>query len=467
MLWVLAPSVLAPTVLTVPGLAQPSTAILAPWDGPQQFPQLYRQSIDAFFSAEDAYRKADYAGADRILTAFWRRHPAGTIEWASAVGDDFKIYKTIGANFGNPACYYALRMLTECVNWRVHGKTPPDARTIRWTVALTGHLNDRFNAPDRIFDPALYLFREYIQAITKGRLRVDVNIVRLPEVELSVAVERSADNSFDARPNDLAPVWNAIDDRTVSETDWTLVIYPSRVPESAQAKQTEYITGGMYGGTFGFRAPAFVIDDLWFVRVPPHMGKGPMDEMQLRAYIPQWLQHEFFHHLFGAYPNQRLEITPHQWFDRLTWPEDFTGWIEPDYYAEAVRKRLSGVDPPLSTRLQYASTGHPGLARLSPAQIPGKYRTNPRLNDWNEGTIEPPKSANDSWRWRNRAGVSWILDLNLSRGVLATYTDCPYYFSEPERGRYFKLVLRRDANGREIPEIAGFEFNGARYERLP
>jgi len=57
--------------------------------------------------------------------------------------------------------------------------------------------------------------------------------------------------------------------------------------------------------------------------------------------------------------------------------------------------------------------------------------------------------------------------VNLSRGVLATYTDCPYYFSEPERGRFFKLVLRHDANGREIPEIAGFEFNGALYERLP
>jgi hypothetical protein len=63
--------------------------------------------------------------------------------------------------------------------------------------------------------------------------------------------------------------------------------------------------------------------------------------------------------------------------------------------------------------------------------------------------------------------VSWILDVNLSRGVLATNTDCPYYFSEPELGRYFKLVLRRDANGREVPEIAGFEFNGTRYERLP
>jgi hypothetical protein len=451
---------------SVPSLAQPSVAILAPWGGRQHFPQLYQQSIDTFFSAEGVYRKSDYTSAERILAAFWHDHPAGTIEWAAAVDEGYKIYQTIGANFGNPACYYALRMLTECVDWRLHGKRPTDAHTTRWTIALAGHVNDRFDSPDRILDPALYLFREYVQAITKGGLRVDVNVVRLPQADLKISLEKNGDNSFDARPVDLSPVWQAMDDRTISETDWTLVIYPSKVPESAQARQTEYVTGGMYGGTFGSRAPAFVIDDLWFVRVPPHMGKGTMDDAQLRSYLPQWLQHEFFHHLFAAYPNLRLEVTPHQWFDRLVWPEDFRGWIEPDYYAEALHKRLMGVDPPLGERLQYASPGHPGLARLPLDQIPGKYRRNPRSNDWHEGRIEPPKSANDSWRWRNDAGTSWILDVNLSRGLLATYTDCPYYFSEPERGRAFRLVLRHDANVREIPEIAGFEFNGDFYAKV-
>ena len=57
--------------------------------------------------------------------------------------------------------------------------------------------------------------------------------------------------------------------------------------------------------------------------------------------------------------------------------------------------------------------------------------------------------------------------MNFSRGVLATNTDCPYNFREPERGRVFKLVFRRDANRRELPEIAGFEFNGQFYEKLP
>ena len=57
-------------------------------------------------------------------------------------------------------------------------------------------------------------------------------------------------------------------------------------------------------------------------------------------YRPNWLQHEFMHHLFTLWPEFQLEVTGHQWFDRNTWPADFVGNSEPDHDHETLTKRI-------------------------------------------------------------------------------------------------------------------------------
>jgi len=72
--------------------------------------------------------------------------------------------------------------------------------------------------------------------------------------------------------------------------------------------------------------------------------------------LPQWLQHEFFHHVFSAYRKLGLEATSHQWHDRAAWPPDFEGRLEADYYAEALHRRLQlETRPPLHVRLRRAA----------------------------------------------------------------------------------------------------------------
>jgi hypothetical protein len=367
-----------------------SESLLDPWGGPDVFPNLYRESVDAFFAAEAAYRNAAYGQASTILREFWKAHPPGTREWASAAGDAQWVGRVTGANFGTPACYSALRMLTDCAEWRL--RLPPGDRAashvIRLTVVLVGqssgkqppsmeelrtgggpvarHKLDRRLAQGNYeaIDQSLYLFREYIRAITGGRLSVEVKVLPLPDLEVPVEiVERRLAVASGAR--DLifanmaqpaqAAIWHAVDRDALAGTDWWWVLYPSHVPRAGASypRGTIFTTGGMGRGPDG-SSPAFLIDDLWLLRVPSQLGSGPYTEAERRAYLPQWFQHEFFHHLFRTYPELKLEETGHQWFDRSAWPNDFEGRLEADYYTEAVHKRLQSATPPLDIALRYA-----------------------------------------------------------------------------------------------------------------
>ena len=165
--------------------------------------------------------------------------------------------------------------------------------------------------------------------------------------------------------------------------------------------------------------PLLLSDDLWFVRKPSHMGTGAWTEAELRTYHPQWFQHEFMHHLFRAWPEFELEATGHQWFDRSTWPDDFEGVHEADYYAEAITKRLLDADPSLAEGLQAPERVEADQFELT--DYVGAYRREPVTNDWHEVTIT---LEGESLRWSNAAGVSWALSV---RGdALWTGDDCPY-----------------------------------------
>ena len=52
-----------------------------------------------------------------------------------------------------------------------------------------------------------------------------------------------------------------------------------------------------------------------------------------------WFGSRYFLHIF---PEFNLESYGHSWFQRDTWPEDFTGRGEPWYYHEAMFKRFRG-----------------------------------------------------------------------------------------------------------------------------
>lgn len=456
----------------------------------ERFPALAKDAINTYFAAEDAYKAGNYSRAKRLLTAFWKKHPPGTAAWSSDLGG---FPGTIGVNFGDPPCYYALLMLGECVEWRVSKKRAEGkAHPVNWTVVLVGKsagveprdeqeiangggvmaehtLDPRLEAEDfRIMRESMWLFVEYVAAMTSGDLAVKVEFVTLPGH--TIPVEAMGTSSKFAQPTQqgLSAVFDEIPVATRRNTDWWVVIHPSHVPEKYPPfAKTMFVTGGMGVGPDG-GSPCFLADDKSFVRKPPHLGIGDYTDHERRAYLPQWFQHEFFHHLFRVYPDLKLEVKPHQWFDRKTWPADFVGLREPDYFQQALHKRFRTGDakPPMAVALRYAAPPEDVLKRLDIAGIVGEYVRPAPENEYHRGTIS---IANDTdgrnvFRWTNAAGLSWRLEPDLDNGVLVTGPDNPY-FKNGGGGRQFTLVLRCDAEGHFLPEVHAFRFNGDEYVR--
>jgi hypothetical protein len=312
---------------------------------------------------------------------------------------------------------------------------------------------------------SLWLFEEYIRAATGGKVKVETSIVSLPDLDIPVVTTMKPKLATGIAPMAERMLWKAVGDEVKAKTDWWWILFPGHFPyEHPDFAKVTFAgtTGAMELGPDGF-SPAFLSEDTWLVSKPRHLGKGRYSAEERMAYMPMWLQHEFFHHLFRTYPEFKLEAKLHQWIDRSAWPSDFEGLIEADYYAEALHKRLLPLaDPPLEVKLRYAPPPVELLRRIKPAMLLGTYRRHPVENPWHEGTIDSPASQ---LRWTNYAGTSWRLEPNLAKGSLLTGPDNPYYYSNPQTGREFRVVLRRGSAGDYVAEVAGFRFNGEFYAK--
>ena len=467
-----------PLAPEAPSEWDPAAAFLNPY-GLSNFTPMYKRALRAWLKSSQRYERLDYAGSQQLLDGLWQQHPTGAQGWG------FQATQPFGINIGSPPCYYGLRILSDIVDWRVQsgvlGSSAP--RNVRLTVLLVGQthgieprdLNELSTGggvpvvhtlDERLLQnyyrpvrESLALFEEYIFAMTEGRLGVETQILSLYDLDMAVRAHISQGRYFAGleQPSD---VWAALPDPIIDATDWWWLIYPSHVPEQyPDFQNAEFVTGGMGSGEDG-RSPLFLIDDRWLVRKPPHIGSGNYSDVERRAYLPQWLQHEFFHHLFRTYPEFGLEQTSHQWFDPSTWPPDFQGRYEADYFHEALYKRLNSADPPLHVGLRYATAGAP-WQNLTISDVLGEYRHDPVQNDWHIGTIQ--QLYGTQLLWTNNAGVSWVLEADLLAGELLTGSDCPYY--DPPNGTKFEIVLERDNMGDLTDVVRGFSFGGGLYER--
>lgn len=341
---------------------------------------LYRKAIDTYFAAEADYRKQDYAAAQKKLQELWVEFPPGDPAWKKLQRESALLQSL--ADYGTPAGYAALRMLTDCVEWRMKQGSPAAVpATVQLTVVLVGKSVgpepetpadiDAHKGPlvtrkldaaldgaegERIINESYWLFDEYLLAMTQGRLQVKRVFVHLPE--FTVPVELHRDRVVLSRETSES-IWASVPADIARTTDWWHLVYPSHIPQSPAFSGEPFITGGMRSGPAQGRSPCFLSEDLKFLRTANQNGRRVLLDNERRVALPQWLQHEFFHHLFATYPQLQLEATPHQWHDRKAWPGDFVGNVEADYYAEALHKRLERQEnPPLAVALRHAAPIH-------------------------------------------------------------------------------------------------------------
>lgn len=441
------------------------------YGGSSQFTQHTNDAINTFIDAENAIELGDYDTAQNLINTLFDTYPKGNNIWWNVFNDPN------GANLGTPHAYYGVRMLEDIVNYQLNPAVNPEVKTANMKVVLVGCSEGMQPTTDIelqngagtfitneldesllednycLVEQSLDLFLKYITAITNGELEVNVEYVELPDLCMEVSVNTSPPL---VASGSIGPIWNALDDNVKDETDWFWMIYPSHVPEFPDFDDDVFITGGMGSDSKG--GPVFIIDDKWLVRKPPHLGSGMYNDIERRIYLPQWLQHEFYHHLYRIYPEFSLEVNGHDWFNLAFWPNDFDGQFEADFYAESLHKRLQTACVPLANKL---------ITRLNPNQLDlsttmaatellGAYSLDNVGNPWHEGEII---FENGNYFWRNSAGVQWLVTPNIEGGILETGPDCPY------PGQNFKLEIYQTADGESIPGIVGLVFQGELYRK--
>lgn len=433
--------------------------------GRDAFPEFYVTVVEAMLRAEDDVAFGDFAAARARVDSVFETYPLSDGQWWEGV-DAF------GLNVGTPVAYYGLRMLdyiasvglgelaaplgelrlSVVVATCADGRRPTDL-DLEDSEAVSLTVDERLSANDgAAIHQSTRLFGYYVWALTGGRYTLDVEVV---EASGCAAVTFGRfDNDVGVLTRtaglaDAAAVVNTVSEEVRAATDMWWVIYPSNVPVGPPFESTEFVTGGM--GGYG-AAPMFIVDDLWLLRTPPHLGTAVYDDVQRRVYLPQWLQHEFFHHLYRTYPEFELEAEGHQWFDRSTWPGDFVGAWEPDYYAESVARRLETAEPPLYETLRVRP---PTLDGVEAADFVGRYERRPVQNEWHEVTIAWDGTT---LSWANAAGVSW--ELVWDGTELSSVASSPY-------GRQILAVDGEvGSDGALVLPVRGLWFNGELHVRL-
>ncbi|MEL6545028.1 MAG: hypothetical protein AAFQ82_10415 [Myxococcota bacterium] len=439
--------------------AEQLDAYYAEQGGREAFPTGLVRRLETLLLAEDDLAAGEFASAKQRLDDIFSEFPVSDGAWFQDVGlfDD---------NLGVPLVYYGMRMAREIERVsRTVVRNPTE--TLRMTVLLaecgegrrpTSVDGSEFEEVRISIDPALRennyrivshslgLFRQYVSALTDFEAELEVAVEVVPGC-FDIGYDIKAEFSYSGIDR-AADVVDAASVQARENSDMFWVLYPSNVPTGSVFDDSAFITGGM--GTYGAR-PLFIIDDLWLVRVPPHLGSGTMSDVERRAYLPQWLQHEYFHHLYREYPEFGLEETGHQWFDRNSWPDGFVGVFEPDYYAESLAKRLRGANRSLLTMMAVAPSRLAELP-LGPEQLAGRYVRAPYENGFHG--VDLSVTAN-GLLWSNDDDVSW--NLTLRGGTLETASDSPY--GAQEVGIRFDEISERPIN------VTGLVFQGELYAR--
>ena len=425
------------------------TAFFAANGGRSGFTDNQVKALETVLFALDEIEAGQLVAARTRVDAMLAAYPLSTGGWYGGLG-----YR--GLNLGSPIGYYAVRMLDQILTLGNPSRTGKLRMTavVAASAAVSRPTLPDFApetvqlgiAPEILADDArrLYLvtrlFRRWVQAISGG-LEVEL-VVHVMDQNATVNFTRVGDIIV-SYPDAEAMV-NSVPASLTNTTDLWWVIAPSGVPGNGSGFNTHFITGGM--GSHSSGVPLILSDDAWFTRKPEHLGSGPYSEVELMMYQPNWLQHEFMHHLFRTWPQFGLEIVGHQWFDRTTWPADFVGNNEPDYYYEALTKRIFGATPSVAEAL--TAKKYADMSVFPVAKLLGIYQRMPVENPWHQVTIS---LTGGNLKWNNAAGVIW--GLQIIGTELWWAADSPYGAQ--------KSFVEIDGND----NVIALRINGERYVR--
>eukprot|EP00698_Gefionella_okellyi_P020122 TRINITY_DN6282_c1_g1_i1.p1 TRINITY_DN6282_c1_g1~~TRINITY_DN6282_c1_g1_i1.p1 ORF type:complete len:602 (+),score=108.46 TRINITY_DN6282_c1_g1_i1:54-1808(+) len=300
---------------------------------------------------------------------------------------------------------------------------------------------------------AMYWFGEWVYwVLMQTRARLRVRCV-WPQTDAVCFVA----DKFAVPDDNFQLVEQNVPANIKNSSDWFWTIHPSVTRSHPGYGKDELVTGGMQ--SFSNQRMHLTCDDTWVLTKPAHLSDMvDWSDEERMLYFHQWFQHEMCHHLFELYKHHDLETVDHGWFNRESWPEDFEGEFEPDYFYESLHKRILPDDIPPHIRMRQSSC-RIDLSATDLACLEGTYHGPEADNDWHHGTLSLRDDG--TFKWTNRAGTSWRLQPQLERARLRI-VDGPYFQEDgSENGFVFKFDC---VDGQfELSEQVSFVFGEEEY----
>ncbi len=327
------------------------------YGGPSAFGDNTRDVMERFLLAEEALYNGLVEESRDIVNGIWDDYPIASDAWTMG----FSSPKDV--NLDSPNVYGSVRMLHRILEYLE--TAPPNhipERVLTHTMievdCLTGTMprtadeieQGTGETATRSFSTSLErhhyyrahrLFGRYIEAITEGALGYEIKFIRQDDGKCAPAEVKKG---WSGPLNWYEPL-TVLSPEVEEETDLYTVLFPDFRPTHLLAELDYGFTTGGMGSHQG--RPVFICTDAALT------SQHAVHDTHLRAYNPHWLHHEYSHHLHSIYPEYKLEETAHSYFDRGTWPADFEGRWQWDYYDEAYLKRYRGSSPSLSERIDF------------------------------------------------------------------------------------------------------------------
>lgn len=327
------------------------------------FNGLPETALRTVFDVMQKVEEGKYTEAQTELENIWKKYQKGDAVWQKAIP------QSVGPAAGSPNGYVALRMLDDIVTYlsKKGSNEPEDVYTLNLSVVIINKAKGKMPVNEeqlltetgeeievtimpRIKDDdykavrqSFALFNQYINAITKGKVKVKLNIVEFEgEVSLRSYVNDKKKKLITTDLNSLSLI-DGLPSLEKAETDWYAFIYPEIRPEIPGYRVN--LSGGI--NTIDIGAVLKVDDYHILVKKPENVA---FTEVEIRAGAPQFYQHEFFHFFYNLFPELHLEDQLHYWTKRnkklnlFPWPSDFDGSYEVDYYQESLHKRMLDIE---------------------------------------------------------------------------------------------------------------------------
>ncbi len=314
--------------------------------------------LTKLLEAEDKVILEDFKGARVIVDELIKKYPlmqkntpGGNAWWANYT----KMYdRDPRPHLGEPGLYAHLRMLDDITKMGV-SKTLLGKTTLRMAIVMPActdivpergptltneRLSPEVEANDfAVVRQSLRLFQSYLLAISGGELRLELKFYK---IEKCLQIKPETRYLLDSIPVPL----DQLPEGEAKKADMFWMIYPNHFDKGAEIS----IMGGM--SSYANSKPLFISPDDAILKKRDQQGSGSRTEVERRMYLPEWAQHEFFHHLMSSWKEELgLPNTDKEWADNSTWPADFSGILEEDFYSEALNKRL------------YKQTGYNSIAQ--------------------------------------------------------------------------------------------------------